>query len=217
MSSHQRAFLSLAIEHKVLRFGDFTLKSGRQSPYFFNLGNIATGAGLRQLASAYAQALVENEGEFDALFGPAYKGIPLVAAVATALAEQGHDYPFAYNRKEAKDHGEGGRMVGADLAGKRVALIDDVFTAGTAIRDSVGLLKSVGARPKLAITALDRQERTPSGTLTAEEISKELDVCLLSLVSVQDLLCYLDEQADRASTAAAIRQYLEQVGGANPS
>ncbi len=163
MQNYKTTFFKLALRCEVLRFGSFTLKSGRISPYFFNLGRIASGGALRELAHAYADAILESGLQFDLLFGPAYKGIPLAAAVACALAERGRDLPFAYNRKEAKDHGEGGVLVGADVAGKRVLIVDDVLTAGTALRESHGLLTGAGALPIAAITALDRQEIGPNG------------------------------------------------------
>jgi orotate phosphoribosyltransferase len=162
MHDYQAAFLKLAMQHEVLKFGSFTLKSGRVSPYFFNLGKISSGAAMRTLGQAYAAALAASGLEFDMLFGPAYKGIPLVTAVACALAESGRDVPYAYNRKEAKDHGEGGVMVGAPARG-RVVIVDDVLTAGTALREAIRLLRAAGAEPVAALVALDRQEKGPSG------------------------------------------------------
>ncbi|EQD47257.1 orotate phosphoribosyltransferase, partial [mine drainage metagenome] len=159
MHAYQQDFLALAHTAGVLRFGSFTLKSGRRSPYFFNLGQIATGAGLVRLGTAYAACIEASGVGFDMLFGPAYKGIPLVTTTAIALAERhGRDVPLAYNRKETKDHGEGGMIVGAALSG-RVLVIDDVLTAGTAVRESLALIRAHGATPAGVVIALDRQER----------------------------------------------------------
>jgi len=208
---YQTAFLELALEHQVLTFGSFTLKSGRVSPYFFNLGRISTGAGLRRLSAAYADALLDRGLEADLLFGPAYKGIPLVAGVACALAERGIDLPWAYNRKEAKDHGEGGTLVGAAVSG-RVVIIDDVLTAGTALRQSAALIRSAGGEPKLAITALDRQERGPNGRGATQEIAENEGFSVISLVTVQDLLNYLSGQPGFAPTVDSIREYQDRYG-----
>lgn len=211
MKPHQTAFLELALEHEVLKFGSFTLKSGRISPYFFNLGKIATGAALRRLAGAYAEALIASGLEFDMLFGPAYKGIPLVAAVACALAERGRDLPFAYNRKEAKDHGEGGLLVGAAPRG-RVVIVDDVFTAGTALRESHALLKQAGSDPVAAITALDRQEIGRNGCSATAELIEQTGLSVLSLVTVGDLLDYLGGMGGNAATIDSIKQYQARYG-----
>ena len=212
MQSYKTAFLQLALKHQVLRFGSFTLKSGRISPYFFNLGRIASGAALRQLGHAYADAILASGLEFDLLFGPAYKGIPLAAAVACALAERGRDLPFAYNRKEAKDHGEGGVLVGAEVGGKRVLIVDDVLTAGTALRESHTLLSDAGAVPIAAITALDRQEIGPNGRGAVAELSEKFNISVISLVTVQDLLEYLQGSGGEDATIAAIRTYQARYG-----
>jgi orotate phosphoribosyltransferase len=212
MQNYKTAFFKLALKHEVLRFGSFTLKSGRISPYFFNLGRIASGGALRELAHAYAEAIVESKLDFDLLFGPAYKGIPLAAAVACALAERGRDLPFAYNRKEAKDHGEGGLLVGADVKGRRVLIVDDVLTAGTALRESHTLLTQAGALPIAAITALDRQEIGPNGRSAVAELSEIANISVISLVSVQDLLQYLQGTAAEAATVAAIQAYQQRYG-----
>ena len=212
MQTYKQAFLDLALQHEVLKFGEFTLKSGRISPYFFNLGRIASGGALRALARAYAEALIENGVAFDLLFGPAYKGIPLAAAVSIAFSEvQGRDVPFAYNRKEAKAHGEGGVMVGAPVAG-RVVIVDDVLTAGTALRESHDLLIRAGARPILAITALDRQEVGANGRSAVTELTDQLGVSVISLVTVQDLLKYLHDQGGKRKTVAAIERYQARYG-----
>ncbi|WP_295687242.1 orotate phosphoribosyltransferase [uncultured Nevskia sp.] len=213
MKPYQTTFLDLALKAEVLKFGSFTLKSGRVSPYFFNLGRISSGAALRDLGKAYAEALIAHGVEFDLLFGPAYKGIPLAAAVSIAYAElSGRDLPFAYNRKEAKDHGEGGVLVGADVAGQRVVVVDDVLTAGTALRESHALLSRAGARPVLAITALDRQEVGANGRSAVAELVEKTGFEVVSLVTVQDLLGYLHEQGGRAEVVAAIADYQQRYG-----
>ncbi len=219
MPAYQTEFLRLALEHEVLKFGTFTLKSGRQSPYFFNLGKISSGAAMRALGQAYAQALVASGLGYDMLFGPAYKGIPLVTAVACALADPdapggARDVPYAYNRKEAKDHGEGGTLVGAPPAG-RVVIVDDVLTAGTALREAVRLLKSAGAQPTAAVIALDRQEKGPSGLSAVQEMERDSGIRVVSLVNVQTMLAYLSAGAAAqvpAGTLDAIRAYQAQYG-----
>jgi orotate phosphoribosyltransferase len=217
MLDYKKTFLALALKYEVLKFGAFTLKSGRVSPYFFNLGKIASGAALRELGGAYAAALTALELDFDLLFGPAYKGIPLAAAVSIALADsalvaQTRDVAFAYNRKEAKDHGEGGLLVGAAVAGQRVVIVDDVLTAGTALRESHALLMKAGANPIAAITALDRQEVGPGGRLAVTEITDLLGFPVHALVTVRDLLDYLGSTPGFIDVAAAIRDYQNQYG-----
>ncbi len=211
MHAYQSAFLKLALEHEVLKFGSFTLKSGRTSPYFFNLGKISSGAAMRELGKAYAQALQDAGIGYDMLFGPAYKGIPLVTAVALALAEQGQDIPYAYNRKEAKDHGEGGTLVGAAPKG-RVVIVDDVLTAGTALREAVRLLRAAGAEPVAAVIALDRQEKGPTGASAVQEMERDSGIRVLPLVNVRTLLDYLSGGAADPSTIDAIRAYQAQYG-----
>ncbi len=211
MHAYQSAFLKLALEHEVLKFGSFTLKSGRTSPYFFNLGKISSGAAMRELGKAYAQALQDAGIGYDMLFGPAYKGIPLVTAVALALAEQGQDIPYAYNRKEAKDHGEGGTLVGAAPKG-RVVIVDDVLTAGTALREAVRLLRAAGAEPVAAVIALDRQEKGPTGASAVQEMERDSGIRVLPLVNVRTLLDYLSGGAADQSTIDAIRTYQAQYG-----
>lgn len=211
MHDYQRRFIELALDHEVLKFGRFTLKSGRVSPYFFNLGQINTGEGLRELASAYADALLQSNMKVDMLFGPAYKGIPLVAALATALAERGFDLPWAYNRKEVKDHGEGGLIVGAEPRG-RTLIVDDVLTAGTAMREAVRLLSQAGARPVAALVALDRCERGPDGHSAVKEVERQTGMQVLSLVTVQDVMVFLEMRPALADSLAAMREYLAQFG-----
>jgi len=207
---YKNAFLRLALQHGVLKFGEFKLKSGRVSPYFFNLGLISSGAALRELGGAYAQALQVSGVGFDMLFGPAYKGIPLVAAVAIALSDT-RDVPYAYNRKEAKDHGEGGLLVGHRPAG-RVVVVDDVLTAGTALRESVKLLREAGATPVAALVALDRQERGPAGVSAVAEIEREHGLKIVPLVNVREMLEFLDRERLPAATVESVRKYQAQYG-----
>ncbi|HUS23522.1 MAG TPA: orotate phosphoribosyltransferase [Candidatus Binatia bacterium] len=210
MKPYQSAFLDLARRHGVLKFGQFTLKSGRVSPYFFNLGAIAGGAAMRELGQAYAAAFEASGVACDMLFGPAYKGIPLVTALAVALAERGRDLPFAYNRKEAKDHGEGGTLVGTPPRG-RVVIVDDVLTAGTAMREAVVLLRDAGAQPAAALIALDRQERGASGASTVTELEQEQGIRVIALVTAADILEFAAHGAD-AATVAAMRDYQARHG-----
>jgi orotate phosphoribosyltransferase len=211
MRDYQSAFLRLALAHGVLKFGEFKLKSGRISPYFFNLGLISSGAALRELGRAYAQALDGSGVGYDMLFGPAYKGIPLVAAVSIALAESGRDTPYSYNRKEAKDHGEGGTLVGTAPKG-RVVIVDDVLTAGTALRESVALLRQAGATPVAAIIALDRQEVTGNGSSAVAEMEREHGLKIIALVNVGEMLEFLTAEKTGATTLAAIRSYQARYG-----
>lgn len=211
MQPHQKDFIDLALACEVLRFGSFTLKSGRVSPYFFNLGRISSGAAMLRLSRAYAQALRASGVECDMLFGPAYKGIPLVAATACALAEQGIDLPWAYNRKEAKDHGEGGVLVGAEPRG-RVVIVDDVLTAGTALREAIALLRKSGAEPVAALVALDRQEVGPSGRSAVEDLIQETGVQVIALVTVRDVMAHLAADPARQETLSAMRDYQLRYG-----
>jgi len=194
MQSHQREFLELALRLGVLRFGRYTLKSGRESPYFFNAGLFDTGAAIAGLGRAYAAALSASTLRYDMLFGPAYKGIPLVTATAAALAERhDRDVPYAFNRKEAKDHGEGGRIVGRALAG-RVLIVDDVITAGTAIRESIDLIRATGATPAGVLLALDREERGRDSQRSAvEEVRAEFGLPVVSIISLTDLIGGLEQ------------------------
>lgn len=211
MQPYQTDFLELALSHEVLRFGSFTLKSGRTSPYFFNLGRISSGAAMARLARAYASALRASGIGCDMLFGPAYKGIPLVAAVACALAADGVDLPFAYNRKEAKDHGEGGLLVGAPPKG-RVVIVDDVLTAGTALREAIALLRDAGAHPVAALIALDRQEVGPNGRSAVAELESEAGLRVIPLVTVRDVMSYLAPRPEHAATLVAMRDYQSRYG-----
>ena len=213
MKDYQHQFIQFAIDCEVLRFGEFTLKSGRKSPYFFNTGLFDTGARLARLGAFYAEALLDRGIDVDILYGPAYKGIPLVAATAIALSEKtGKEIPFAFNRKEAKDHGEGGVIVGSPLQGK-VLILDDVITAGTSIRESVEIIRAHGADPVGVLIALDREEKGPTGSQSAvESVSKEFDVHVESLVSLTHVLAFLDQEGHQASRDA-ILAYRTQISG----
>lgn len=192
MRAHQREFIEMILAKQVLRFGDFTLKSGRTSPYFFNAGLINDGDSLSRLGACYAQAIVEAGAAFDMLFGPAYKGIPLAAATAIAFARNHRrNVPFAYNRKEAKTHGEGGVVIGAPLEG-RVLVVDDVITAGTAVRESLSILKAAEATPAGVVLALDRQERGQGRLSAVQEIQAVHGIPVIRIITLDDLIEYLE-------------------------
>lgn len=212
LQPHQQAFLDVALARRVLRFGEFTLKSGRQSPYFFNMGNIDTGGALAAVGSAYAATIAASGIGFDMLFGPAYKGIALAAATAIALQrEHDRDVPWAYNRKESKDHGEGGSLVGAPLAG-RVLIVDDVITAGTAVRESLSLIRAADAEAAGVLVALDREERG-QGTLSAtQELVREHHVPAIAIVGLGALMEYAGGRADLAGQTARLRAYRDRYG-----
>lgn len=212
MHSYQRDFLRFAIDTGVLRFGRFTLKSGRISPYFFNAGGFNTGASLGKLGHYYAQAIIATGLPIDVLYGPAYKGIPLAAATAIALAhEHGRETPFAFNRKEAKDHGEGGLIVGSPLRGD-VLVIDDVITAGTSVRESAAIIQQAGARLAGVIIALDRQERGAAGTSAIAEVRATYGIPVHSIVTFDDLICYVEETGTATHTLSALADYRAQYG-----
>ena len=214
MQEFQRRFLEFVIDREILRFGSFTLKSGRVSPYFFNAGLFNTGARLSFLAASYAQAIAHSRLPFDMLFGPAYKGIPLVAATAIALyRDHGRDAAWCFNRKEAKDHGEGGALVGADLAG-RVLLVDDVITAGTAVREAAGIARGQGAELAGILIAMDRRERGTGPTSAIREIEQEYSTRVVSVVDLQDVIDYLgaDPGSELHSHLDAVRAYRERYG-----
>ncbi|MCL7941530.1 orotate phosphoribosyltransferase [Halomonas sp. ATCH28] len=214
MQDYQREFIEFAIEQGVLSFGEFTLKSGRVSPYFFNAGLFRTGGALARLGRFYARAIQASGLEVDVLFGPAYKGIPLAATTAVALADHhDRDLPYAFNRKEAKDHGEGGNIVGAALEG-RVLIIDDVITAGTAIREVMGLIEGDGARAAGVLIALDRQERGRGETSAIQEVEAAYAMPVVSIVTLDMVLEYLEEHAGEAMKphAEAIRAYRARYG-----
>ena len=205
--NYKSDFLKLAIELDVLRFGEFTLKSGRTSPYFFNAGLFNTGKSMASLGKYYAQAIVDSGIEFDLIFGPAYKGIPLAAVTAGALYERhGIDVGWAYNRKEQKDHGEGGRLVGAELHGK-VLIIDDVITAGTAIREAADMIEQEGATLGGIIIALDRQERGQAVLSAVDEVRQTLAVEVISIAKLDDLLDFLQQDPDKLNLLGSMQNY----------
>jgi orotate phosphoribosyltransferase len=204
-------FVAFCLQLGVLRFGRFTLKSGRQSPYFFNAGLFNHGAAIARLGRFYAQAIVNSGIDFDMLFGPAYKGIPLATSAAIALAdEHGLDKPWAFNRKEAKEHGEGGHIVGAPLTG-RVLIVDDVITAGTAIRESVEIIRAAGATPAGIVLALDRQEKGSTELSAVQEITAQFGLPVASIVSLDDLIAHLNAHQTDAEILRAVQRYREQA------
>ena len=196
MRSHQKEFIEMILAKQVLRFGDFTLKSGRTSPYFFNAGLINDGGALARIGAGYAQEIVDAGISFDLLFGPAYKGIPLATATAVAFAEKHRrNVPIAYNRKETKAHGEGGNLVGAPLAG-RVLIVDDVLTAGTAVRETIGLIKAAGASPAGVVLALDRQERGQGPQSAVQEIQSTFGIPVIRIITLDHLIEYMEAGGD---------------------
>lgn len=208
----RQALVDLLVRAEVLRFGDFTLKSGRRSPYFFNLGALHRGAATTQLGEAYAQRIAALGLDFDVVFGPAYKGIPIAVATAEALARSGQDTSWAFNRKEAKEHGEGGAFVGAPLTG-RVVLVDDVLTAGTAVREAVRLVAAAGGTLTAVVIALDRRELGPNGQTAVAELAAEVGVPVVSLLTLEDVIEYLDAEGTRVNhrteLAGRVRAYRE--------
>ncbi len=212
MQTYQREFLDFALQAGVLKFGQFTLKSGRISPYFFNAGLFNTGASLARLGRYYAQAIVDSGIQFDVLFGPAYKGIPLAAVTAAALYDRhGLDIPYAFNRKEAKDHGEGGSIVGHGLEG-RVLIIDDVITAGTAVREAMEIISGQGASPAGVVIALDRQERGQQARSAIQEVEQDYAIPVAAIVRLQELIDYLGEQEDTGEALSRIQAYRDEYG-----
>jgi orotate phosphoribosyltransferase len=213
MHAYQREFIELARECDVLRFGEFTLKSGRTSPYFFNAGAFSRGSALATLGRCYAQSIVDSGLEFDVLLGPAYKGIPLGAATAVALADRhGVDVQFAYNRKEAKSHGEGGVLVGAPLQG-RVLVIDDVITAGTAVREVMAMITGAGAELAGVVIGLDRKERGTGELSAVDEVQRAHGVPVISIITMDHIIDYLEEAGGAAgATLAAMHEYREHYG-----
>ena len=212
MKAYQQEFIEFALQTGVLRFGSFTLKSGRVSPYFFNSGLFNTGASLANLGRFYAQAINESDLDYDVLFGPAYKGIPLASTTVIALSDHHHrDVPYVFNRKEKKDHGEGGQLVGADLNGK-VLIIDDVISAGTSVRESVAIIKTEKATPAGVIIALDRQERGQDDRSAIQEVEAEHNIPVVSIINLNDLLNYLKDNADLAEHLPAVEAYRQQYG-----
>jgi orotate phosphoribosyltransferase len=212
MKAYQKEFIEFALAKKVLRFGEFTLKSGRTSPYFFNAGLFNTGGDLARLGRFYAQALTNSTIEFDLLFGPAYKGIPIATTTAVALADHhALDIPYCFNRKEAKTHGEGGSLVGSELAGK-VMLVDDVITAGTAIRESMEIIKAHNAELSGVLIALDRQEKGQGELSAIQEVERDFGTQVISIVTLADLISYLEDQPSMASSLASIKTYRQNYG-----
>jgi orotate phosphoribosyltransferase len=212
IAAYQSEFIDLCVELGVLKFGSFTLKSGRESPYFFNAGLFNTGASIAAVGHAYAAALAASDLKFDMLFGPAYKGIPLVTITAAALAEKhGRNAPFAFNRKETKDHGEGGRIVGSPLRG-RVLIVDDVITAGTAIRESIDIIRAAGATPCGVLLALDRQEKAPGSEFSAvQEVRREFRIPVVPVINLSDLMQHVSK-AGQAADLSSMRLYRERYG-----
>ncbi|GGE77123.1 orotate phosphoribosyltransferase [Streptosporangium jomthongense] len=211
MHDYQQKFIEFAIRRNVLRFGDFTLKSGRISPYFFNAGLFNTGEDLLHLSQAYAAAIDRSGVDYDIIFGPAYKGIPLATVTAMALAQKGNNKPFAFNRKEKKEHGEGGNIVGAPLQGK-VLIVDDVITAGTAIRESIDLIHASGAEPAGVLIALDRQERGNGELSAIQEVESEFGIPVVSIIRLEQVLDYLETNPEFSGHAAKVASYRELYG-----
>lgn len=213
MTGFRQQFLEFALAHDVLGFGEFVTKAGRRSPYFFNAGRFCDGAGLRRLGEFYAQALLASKVECDQLFGPAYKGIPLAATTAIALAASGHNLPYSFNRKEAKDHGEGGSVVGAPMRG-RVMIVDDVITAGTSVRESVELIRANGAVPAGVLIALDRMERGQGEKSAVQEVRDAYGIPVVSIATLDDLMTFIGARSDLAAVTPAVAAYRARYGTA---
>jgi orotate phosphoribosyltransferase len=212
LQDYKNRFFELALRKGNLRFGSFTLKSGRTSPYFFNAGGFDDGASLAELARCYAAAIVDSSLKFDMLFGPAYKGIPLAAACSMVLhQDHGRNLPYAFNRKEAKDHGEGGTIVGAPLEG-RVLIIDDVISAGTSVRESIGIIEAAGATAAGVAIALDRQERGKGELSAVQEVYRDYKLQCVSIAGLDDLIAYLESSGSGSVDLAAIQQYRDDYG-----
>ncbi|HMA31056.1 MAG TPA: orotate phosphoribosyltransferase [Casimicrobiaceae bacterium] len=213
MTDFRQQFLEFALARDVLRFGEFVTKAGRKSPYFFNAGLFNDGASLRRLGEFYAEALLTSGIGCDQLFGPAYKGITLAAATAIALAAMGHNLPYSYNRKEAKDHGEGGAVVGAPLAG-RVVIVDDVITAGTSVRESVELIRAHGATPAGVLIALDRMERGQGATSAVQDVRDTYGIPVVAIANLDDVMAFIADRAELSAMQPAIAAYRERYGAA---
>ncbi|MBB1327730.1 orotate phosphoribosyltransferase [Pseudoalteromonas sp. SR45-1] len=212
MKDYQKEFIEFALEKQVLKFGEFTLKSGRTSPYFFNAGLFNTGRDLARLGRFYASALEDSAIEYDVLFGPAYKGIPIATTTAVALADHhDKDVPYCFNRKEKKAHGEGGTLVGSELNGK-IMLVDDVITAGTAIRESMEIIAQNGADLSGVLIALDRQEKGKAELSAIQEVERDFNTKVISIVKLADLICYLDSQGTMDEHLASVKAYRDQYG-----
>lgn len=214
MKAYQSEFLDLALELEVIQFGEFTLKSGRVSPYFFNSGKFNTGYAAAKLARCYASAIADLDVDFDILFGPAYKGIPLVSLSAAALAEHHDlDVPFAFNRKETKDHGEGGAVVGASLSGRTVLIVDDVITAGTAIKEVASVIIAAGGTPVGVLVALDREEIGSRARIPAkEQLEADIGLTIYSIVTLSDVVEHLEDNEEWASQLPAVKSYRNRYG-----
>jgi orotate phosphoribosyltransferase len=212
MQKYQHDFIQLAIKHQALCFGEFTLKSGRTSPYFFNAGRFQTGSALAELGRYYAAAVKSANIEFDLVFGPAYKGIPLAATTAIALADHyNEDLPYCYNRKEAKDHGEGGTLVGAPLVG-RVLIVDDVITAGTAIREVMAIIKAAGAQPAAVLIGLNRQEKGQGELSAIQEVEQSFGIPVVSIINLNHIIHYLEGQQGQQDMVEKIKAYRATYG-----
>lgn len=212
MEKYQYDFIQLAIKHQALCFGEFVLKSGRTSPYFFNAGRFQTGSALAELGRYYAAAVVASGVDFDIVFGPAYKGIPLAATTAIALADQfARDLPYCYNRKEAKDHGEGGTLVGAPLSGK-VLIVDDVITAGTAVREVMAIIKAAGAQPAAVLIGLNRQEKGQGELSAIQEVEQSFGVPVISIINLNHIIDYLAAQSGQQEMVDKIKGYRATYG-----
>lgn len=212
MKSWQREFIEFALEKQVLKFGEFTLKSGRKSPYFFNAGLFNTGRDLARLGRFYAQALVDSGIGFDLVFGPAYKGIPIATTTVVALADHhDQDVPYCFNRKEAKDHGEGGLLVGSPLQG-RIMLVDDVITAGTAIRESMEIIAAHHASLAGVLISLDRQERGRGEISAIQEVERDYQCQVIAIITLNDLITYLEEKPEMAASLITVKAYRDQYG-----
>ncbi len=214
MSDFRQDFLAFALAREVLRFGEFVTKAGRTTPYFFNAGLFNDGESLRRLGHFYAEALLASGIACDQIFGPAYKGITLAAATAVALAEKGHNLPFSFNRKEAKDHGEGGVVVGAPLTG-RVLIVDDVITAGTSVRESVELIRAQGANPAGVLIALDRMERGQGERSAVQEVRDTFGIPVVAIATLDDLMAFIAGRADLRAHAGAVEAYRARYGVAS--
>jgi len=212
MKAYQREFIEFALEKQVLKFGEFTLKSGRKSPYFFNAGLFNSGRDLAKLGRYYAAALVDSAISYNVLFGPAYKGIPIASATAVQLAElHDQDVPWCFNRKEAKDHGEGGNLVGSPLKG-RIMLVDDVITAGTAIRESMDLIHANGAELAGVLIALDRQEKGKGELSAIQEVQRDYNAPVIAIITLSDLISYLETQPEMAEHLEKVKEYRASYG-----
>jgi orotate phosphoribosyltransferase len=211
MSAYKAEFVKFAIASNVLCFGEFKTKAGRMSPYFFNAGLFNDGDKLKRLGEFYAKAIVDSGIAFDVLFGPAYKGIPLAASIVIALAGMGRNIPFAFNRKEAKDHGEGGTVVGAQLQG-RVLIVDDVISAGTSVRESVELIRHSGAEPAGVVIALDRMERGTGDKSAVQEVREQYDIPVVAVVTLDNLVEFLERDANRQNELQAVATYRARYG-----